>query len=466
MPANEFEKQVQVIMEDLKLPPSPPVWENIEEQIRKKKDRRRVIFWLLFLFLILSGGLWLTIGINDNRSNSQKAKLEQKDATNPGATPNLSQKNQNTIIDKQNESISSNTNSQGHKKTTITNKLIKKRQPKNGIAVKRPATKRMKKEESSVSVVTKQNETVEIKQHTEQEKTSMVSAQKDDKQSGIVNDQPVKTEAQIIDESKQTSVIRQNLDSTVETTKSLSQINPTEQKSKRPKTNKWKKQITAEIGWSGYGYGFFGGGQKSYSVASPLNSPYSGAVYAPQQTTKGLAAAFGFEWLASLSKRFEISFGLQYHYLSTRTKTGAVVEKDSTIRYQADMISISRYYKNGNQSDYTNWFHVLEIPITVQYRLFKNIPVDIGLGISYGHLLKTNALSFNNQSNIYYRNKKDYTSDFINIFSSLQYEWLHKTKFSIRSGPTFYYSVTGLQRSNSYGSPHLLSVGMKTSIKF
>jgi len=469
MPANEFEKQVQVIMEDLKLPPSPPVWENIEEQIRKKKDRRRIIFWFLFLFFILAGSLWLTIGTNNNGTNSQKAKLEQKDAGNPAATTDLSQKNQNIIGDKQKESISPNTNGQDDKKTTIAKKLIEKQQPENDLATKRSATKRIKKEELPVSVIRKQNETFEIKQQKEQEKSSIVSTPKDDKQPGIVNDLPVKTEAQIIDEMKPTTGISQIIDSAAETKQSLGQTNPTEQKNKKPKNNKWEKQITAEIGWSDYGYGFFGvGGDKSYGPATSVSSPppFSNPVYAPQQVTRGPAAAFGFEWARPVSKRFEISFGLQYHYFSTRTKTGAVVEKDSTINYQADVISISKYYKNGNQSDYTNRFHVVEIPVSVQFRLFKNLPVDLGLGASYGHLLKTNALSFNNQANIYYHNKKDYLSNHINIFSSLQYEWLHKTKFSIRSGPIFYYSTSALQRSNSFGSPHLFSVGLKTSVKF
>src|SRR6185503_2786790 len=101
MPANEFEKQVQVIMEELKLPPSPPVWENIEEQIRKKKDRRRIIFLVLFFFLILSGGLWLMMGMGNNKSK-QNAGLDQIHKDN-AATTNLSNKNQKAVIEKQNE---------------------------------------------------------------------------------------------------------------------------------------------------------------------------------------------------------------------------------------------------------------------------------------------------------------------------------------------------------------------------
>src|SRR5688500_12607969 len=54
----EFEKQVQDKMEELQFTPSAPVWTNIEKVIRKKKDRRRILFWLPLVALGLGGGTW------------------------------------------------------------------------------------------------------------------------------------------------------------------------------------------------------------------------------------------------------------------------------------------------------------------------------------------------------------------------------------------------------------------------
>src|SRR5258705_13211514 len=144
MPVNEFEKQVQDIMEDLKLPPSPPVWENIEEQIRKKKDRRRIIFWILFFFLILSGGLWLTIGRNDNRSKEQTARSEKTRVENPGTTVTASKKDQNAITNKHKETVVPITKKDDYKKTTIAKKLIERQQQGNNLVIKRSARKRIK----------------------------------------------------------------------------------------------------------------------------------------------------------------------------------------------------------------------------------------------------------------------------------------------------------------------------------
>ena len=55
MQEQNFEKQVQQKMEELNLTPSTPVWQRVEQEIRKKKDRRRLVLWV-FLFLFLVGG--------------------------------------------------------------------------------------------------------------------------------------------------------------------------------------------------------------------------------------------------------------------------------------------------------------------------------------------------------------------------------------------------------------------------
>ena len=468
MPANEFEKQVQDIMQELKLPPSPPVWENIEEQIRKKKDRRRIIFWIMFLFLILSGGLWLTIGTNRSENN-QKAKLQQKEEIKTGATTDLSSKKQNIEADKQNEKTSLKIREENNKPIAISKTGMEKQERSNPAIVKRSMTKNIKQEKSNAFVVKNQDQQPGIENQKEQGINTTTLKQKEDKQNEGVLEQPVKTSNKIIDEAKQNADTTQHADSSALTKPGITEIlNHPGQQKKRP-NNKWQKQVTAEIGMSDYGYSLADSQDKFYSAAvtsQGFGSPYIIAANVPKEITKGTAFAFGVELAKQISPRLKISFGLQYHYFSTHTKTGAAVKKDSVVNYGADLIAISHYYRNDGQSNYTNSFHVLEIPVTVQYRPFKNLPLDLGAGVSYGRLLKTNALSFNEQRNIYYRNKKDYLGNYLDIFSSVQYEWLHQTKFSIQSGPNFSVNTTKLQRSNYYGMPHLFSVGLKTSIKF
>src|SRR4030095_8500513 len=70
---SDFEKQVRQKMEELDFVPGEPVWTKIEEQIRRKKDRRKLAFWLP-LFLLLAGGstLWLMQGQHRNEQSAQQ----------------------------------------------------------------------------------------------------------------------------------------------------------------------------------------------------------------------------------------------------------------------------------------------------------------------------------------------------------------------------------------------------------
>ncbi len=62
MQKNEFEKQVQQKMEELKVHPSDSVWLNIEASIAKTKRRRRVwIFLPALLICLLCGGYFYGI---------------------------------------------------------------------------------------------------------------------------------------------------------------------------------------------------------------------------------------------------------------------------------------------------------------------------------------------------------------------------------------------------------------------
>ena len=76
MQKNEFEKQVQQKMEELKLHPSDSVWLNIEAHISRKKRRR--LAWVFFpiLFMCLCGGYWLMHPVTKLKSNRQNKLTE------------------------------------------------------------------------------------------------------------------------------------------------------------------------------------------------------------------------------------------------------------------------------------------------------------------------------------------------------------------------------------------------------
>src|SRR5687767_10974347 len=46
MPDHEFEKNVKHRMEELRIPPSHPVWVRLDAELNRKEKRRRKIFWI------------------------------------------------------------------------------------------------------------------------------------------------------------------------------------------------------------------------------------------------------------------------------------------------------------------------------------------------------------------------------------------------------------------------------------
>src|SRR5215203_5245286 len=95
MQEQNFERQVKQKMEELSLTPSEPVWRKVEEQIRKKRDRRRFFFWLPLTVLVITGGVWFLSGIKSNNTSTAIINKEQK-----GDTENTTSTFEKNIADK------------------------------------------------------------------------------------------------------------------------------------------------------------------------------------------------------------------------------------------------------------------------------------------------------------------------------------------------------------------------------
>ena len=100
MQENEFEKQVQQKMEELKLVPSAAVWQKIEPQIKKEK-RRRWILILIPLLIALSYGGYEFLNTDKSASTAQNSLTsnsnERKNITAPSNAAPAPTKNRGTV---------------------------------------------------------------------------------------------------------------------------------------------------------------------------------------------------------------------------------------------------------------------------------------------------------------------------------------------------------------------------------
>src|SRR6476660_6757739 len=87
---NNFEKQVKEKMDELTFVPTAPVWEQIQKQIRAKKDRRRFLLWLPIIILLTGSCILILRNGKSHIDNRGTVAIENR--TNNFSTPNYKEK--------------------------------------------------------------------------------------------------------------------------------------------------------------------------------------------------------------------------------------------------------------------------------------------------------------------------------------------------------------------------------------
>jgi hypothetical protein len=429
---NEFEKQVQLKMEELNFSPSDPVWEKIAEQIRQKKGKRRFIFFLLPLFLVTGTALWLNWAdrsISKQQISSAAPSKNNHAAEKKAATPPAS-----------------------------TASIVSTGQPYAG-ATKPLAVQPFREQNKKQDV--RQDATLSI----DLQSPGISNASTEDKKGQAGNDMPMTLTPGNDSNTNAGKDAGTLTDSSAAKEKPLSKpLTDSNAKKKIAKAGKkWEKVIAFQAGWSSYQTGLFGGDNARYVFASPVGSGTQ--AYVPAKVTNGAAFAIGAGFRRKIGERSFIGIGIQYHFYSTHNKVGDEKKRDTAISYNSVSVAVSNYYTSG-QHDYINKYGFIEIPVTFNYRLFEKLPLDFSLGASLGHLLRTNALTFDPNAGIYYYNKDNIRRNSLAFFSSVEYGIAGKGRFKIKAGPLVQYTLSDLRKENRYGPSHLFFAGVKTGISF
>src|SRR5262245_36513818 len=82
MAENELEKNVRKEMDEFKVHPSEEVWPKIEERIRERKRKRRILFFILFssIALMLGGYSIYNYNFSVNKTESELGNKTSKDS--------------------------------------------------------------------------------------------------------------------------------------------------------------------------------------------------------------------------------------------------------------------------------------------------------------------------------------------------------------------------------------------------
>jgi hypothetical protein len=440
---NDFEKQVQQKMGELKLVPSEPVWEKVEMQIRKKKDRRAVIFWIPLIALI-GAGLWF--GMEKYSGQTAYTKLtpaapQHTSIETPVSQDNSPQENpQNTTATKtvQDKTIP-HLKKAVNTLTAIENKSSSKK-ISTGTAV--PDKDKNKKTSSPVveeGMVTTNTTIIHSGQPAEKVNSS--------------NKPPENPEAVVGKEEK-------TAEKATEPVKHDSaSVAPS---LKKHASTKWKYNVGLVMGSSGLGRIEFYNGMKSASVYSspPLGtssgSNYQAGSYGPPAVEKSLAFAVAATARKQLSKKTYFSTGLQYNYYSNIIQVGQQVNQNRTI----SSYSVSQYYtaQASLLQPYKNQYHFVSVPADIDWQLLRKHPLNLSVGVSFQYLVASNALRYDYTSQAYFHDINAFNR--AQLFSALALTYsVPLMQRPLSFGPQLQYGFTRIEKGNA--DNHLFSYGLK-----
>lgn len=501
---NNFEKKVQEKLDELQFSPSAPVWTNVEKAIRRKKERRRMILWIPFLFLLLGGGIWwLGKGVNSGQQDlavtKQRESIQSQQSPQYDGAPLTPVQQQESMaaepaVDGENRinKEADNQNKQSEElsiqqKTTVPSK--------EAIDVKGTARKerneKIKKQQASAydagievsSAAGLQKKAPVLSSNVSASvpiSTGKTSPQNSNPSSPV---KPVK-EPEVTEKAKATATVEPSVNQTDSVAKIQADESKTPEAKPQPKDSVaaqpkpaekkvqqgWKIALQVGAGTSGLARGldFFGNKSVRENLASsPLQTPTTVGNPAADRGLSSIqnnwSLSFGVAAQRKLSSRLLLSAGLQYRYFSNSFATGVFIRQDTVVRSGA---IVNGFYANGGTvfSNHTNHFHFIALPLSLRWQMLKKKPLNLEAGIALQQLLHTNYLIYDRGSNVYYSDNAQLNKLNVTAAIGADYRIIQARNFSLSAGPQLLYSFGSVDKTGN--NFHLFSAGIGLRMQF
>jgi hypothetical protein len=443
MQERNFERQVKEALEGLSISPSAPVWKKVEREIRKKRERRRIIFWMIPV--LLGGALLLTMNFNgwnsDQKLSATNSTGKPQEAVKPSARPASSKVDGSAPVENTGEynSTVQAPSVQNHTSQTVTTEQIRVTKKHSIQYPKRTSTGKpgvvSKKDEggenedpnNSGTVITDDGNTADptlvdrkINEVTTDKKTETVTPANSD----------VKVDKKVPDSTSTSPAMPAN-------------------------KRKWQVGLQASAGFSQSAESLFPGAKAAESNVIPFSTGY---VQPGRYNEPGIGKHFsaGLSLTTTVSTAIKFTTGVNYIYASTVQKVGTKFRQDSLAQVVKADESHPYVWSNSSTDDYINSYHFIEIPVGVDVKAFPSMPIRVHTGVSISRLIASNALQYNQQHDVYFRNNEMLRKTGFNFFAGVSYG-LFRDRLQI--GPEFRYSLMPL--TDSSGKDHLMTAGLK-----
>ena len=446
MRENEFEKQVREKMEQLGFTPSESVWDGVDKEINKEKKRRMPLFWLFFVSgLLLAGGAYYFIV---NKNTPENIANRQPSTASSAESRILREKaDQLPTANRQPPTVPARAGSTAnHQLSTVpalTGSNVNRQPPSTGTKTKNGSDLDARAAVAGDIVVNNySNKSVKTETENADKKISDSTA------------------------GKTIPVVAENKSKKDSVTGSAA----AKSKEQKAKPSKWKIGYTVSAGSSNLNQDLFNSVKTLSPVinsvaAPPITNNGGPSFYSSSPIRAGFSFTAGAFVNKDLSKRISFSAGIRYHYYSTRINTGGKINPN-TLSYNGPftLASGNNYYQNGNSQSYTNQYHFIEVPLSVNFQLNKSKrnPFIWELGLTPGYVVSSSALYYDPGANIYSNkylqpNKMQLNGETALMIGFPMYKGV------LQLGPQLQYGFTGFINSNDGNPGHLFYAGLKIS---
>jgi hypothetical protein len=464
MHEQNFEKQVQQKMEELSLTPSAPVWQKVEGQIRKDKDRRRLIFWLLPLLLVGGGAWWLLSGTGGSLAPDAATGMTQQPTT-PASAPAQVPASATAADHKDQMDLTPTAPATVSVPSYNPSAIIPSATNRQSGQTARNLTALQETTPPQTDIFTEKEPLVVSKETASGNKETAISKE--------ATDLPLRgtdTATGEVATNTQPVDVPQALKAAPETKLAAPDSSAVVQKApaKKIRTSKWKWTVHAEAGITSEQSSLFRL-PTARTADLAYNGPAQGAssfrIYIPASIKEGSAYSAGITVKRLLGGRTRLTAGLQYNFYSTLTTVGQKADTSTIVPYASRARVVADSYRPGRQTDYRNRYQFIQVPVGIEHQVFRKIPLHLHTGVSLAHLVHTNALLYDTNAQVFYKNNNAFNRTQWHLFTNLTYTlWKGKTVL-LNAGPYVQYGLTDLQKTASENS-RLFSAGVHTQVSF
>ncbi|MEO8960443.1 MAG: outer membrane beta-barrel protein [Ginsengibacter sp.] len=468
MEQNNFEKNVKAKLGDLRVIPTDAVWINVEKRIAKKHTRRKVLLaFSLISLLIISAGIWLFSLKQDNNQKQQGNSVLINRAKTIGPVGIQ----QNEYDSSLKTSLSSGKKSPREDSVfTVTDNLKNKvfapsttNRPEGRY---RETDKKQKKDLGAVAFTPKEKTSFSpssesLKQQEENKNILNNHLVPLTEEIGSSNDIHKKIHNDSLSKQQKTGIISEGIlvKQDVAVRKDL-----TKRISQNHKEHHWMFGVAFSGGKSLIGRGLLelkNNIGDNYLQNNPGigNSGSSGnsPVATPTRLQNGIAFSGGVFTEKNISAKYKLSLGVGYRYFSLINTIGTPVGS-----------SLGSYNATNAVNTYRNNFHYLELPLSVTLQLGKSktLPLYWQAGINISQLISSNALQFQDNSGLYYRDNSLFNKTQLGFHTGISITLFSKGAIPVSIGPYYYYGATKLSGKGLYQNKHFNFIGIRSEILF